>query len=329
MEEDAGPSTSQELSDIEERSFLNENFKGEFTNALLIAKSIYEERNLLTNKPPEKISSVSLAMAEEISKATINVLNEHIVIVDEELILFDESDDEGNFKEKEKVVALAQAHPKWNLATLKKQGANRLKHKDYLQRWKEDIKKGGTRLDKWEKINSETFERFNEARCRLEQVTTRTLQQWAMATAFPFLSEDFKFQASSTWVTVFKRKHKIKQRKITKFVSKRDIATLEETVQAAEKFQRQTKCLISKFDLDFVINTDQTGCQYEMTYNRSLDFNRVKTVFVQKQSLNKLTHSYTAQYSVTASGKLLPLVFLCLQEPTNKFGPTVSKKSKN
>lgn len=99
MEEDAGPSTSEELSEIEERSFLNEHFKGEFTNALLAAKSIYEEQNLLTNEPPDKISSVSLAMAEEISKATINVLNESVVVADEELILFDETDDEGNFEE--------------------------------------------------------------------------------------------------------------------------------------------------------------------------------------------------------------------------------------
>jgi hypothetical protein len=157
------------------------------------------------------------------------------------------------------------------------------------------------------------------------QVTTRTLQQWAMTAAFPFLSDDFRFEASSTWVTAFKRKHKIKQRKITKYVSKRDIATMEETVEAAEKFQRQTKLLISKFDLDLVINTDQTGCQYQMTYNRSLDYQGVKTVLVKKQNLNKLTHSYTAQYSITASGKLLPRVFLCLQEPTNKFGPIVSK----
>ena len=96
VEKDAGPLISQEFSDIEERSFLNENFKGEFTNAFFAAKSIYEERNLLINKPPEKISSVSLAMTEEISKATLNVLNE--CIVDEELILFDESDEE-NFKE--------------------------------------------------------------------------------------------------------------------------------------------------------------------------------------------------------------------------------------
>jgi len=38
-------------------------------------------------------------MADEISKATINVLNESVVRMEEELILFDESDDERNFKE--------------------------------------------------------------------------------------------------------------------------------------------------------------------------------------------------------------------------------------
>lgn len=71
---------------------------------------------------------------------------------------------------KEKVVALAQAHPKWNLATLQKHGARRLKRKDYLQRWKEDVQKGGTRIDKLRTIDSETFDRFIEARRYLEQV---------------------------------------------------------------------------------------------------------------------------------------------------------------
>lgn len=101
MEEDATPSTSQDVTDMDfgERSFLDEHFKGDFTNALIAAKSIYEEQGLLTDKPPERITSVSLAMAKEISKITINVLNENIVITDEELILFDETDDKHNFKE--------------------------------------------------------------------------------------------------------------------------------------------------------------------------------------------------------------------------------------
>jgi len=39
--------------------------------------------------------------------------------------------------------------------------------------------------------------------------------------------------------------------------------------------------------------------------------------------MNKVTHSYTAQYAITLSGKLLPKVFVCLQEKTGSFGPRV------
>ena len=42
--------------------------------------------------------------------------------------------------------------------------------------------------------------------------------------------------------------------------------------------------------------------------------------------VNKVTHSYTAQYSLTASGKLIPQVFLCLQKPSGKFGPQIQQK---
>jgi hypothetical protein len=100
MEKDTGPPVSQKLDmNFGERSLLDENFKGEFTNALLAANCIYKKQNLLTNNPPEKMSSVSLAMADEISKATINVLNEGVIVMEEELILFSEGDDEEDFEE--------------------------------------------------------------------------------------------------------------------------------------------------------------------------------------------------------------------------------------
>lgn len=38
-----------------------------------------------------------------------------------------------------------------------------------------------------------------------------------------------------------------------------------------------------------------------------------------------MTHRYTAEYAVTADGDLLP-VYLCMQEPENKFGPIVQVK---
>lgn len=147
-----------------------------------------------------------------------------------------------------------------------------------------------------------------------------------MNAAMPFLSEDFNFNASFTWVERFKRKHRIRQRKITKFVSSKEFATMEEVLAAAEEFQIQTRIIIPDFDLDYVINTDQTGCQYQSTYNRSLAEQGAKTVLVKKKDLNKISHSFTAQYALTASGKILPFVFLCMQEPSGRFGPIVKKK---
>ncbi|XP_025160571.1 uncharacterized protein LOC112589900 [Harpegnathos saltator] len=292
-------------------------------------------------------------MANSISDAVIDILNNSYVMVDEDLILNNDGDRENLYEEctdnpttdadynpldyaepptdyipleyKAKIVALAEAHPHWNLKTLQRQGGSHLKRKDYLIQWKKDVKSGGTRVDKWQTIDNETFEHFREARSCYEQVTTRTLQQWALIAASPFQSDTFSFDASSTWVQVFKQKHRIKQRQITKYVSRREIATLEETTEAEQRFQIQTRNIISNFNLDFVINTDQTGCNYQTTYNKSLQFKGVKTVFLKKQNLNKITHLYTAQYSMTASGKLLPLVYICLQESTNKFGPIISK----
>ncbi|KAL1493936.1 hypothetical protein ABEB36_009616 [Hypothenemus hampei] len=214
---DAGSSSSHE------RSFENNDFKGEFTNAFGIVKEMLEKQNLLISNPPTQITSVSHAMAKELYDAIINVLNEYEIIVDDDLIMHEESDKEENFEEctydstndpdydpedykdppadyipilyKERAVALAEAHPTWSLATLQRMGAHRLKRKDYIQRWKVDIQKGGTRMDKLHTIDTETFERFIEARQNLEQVTTRTLQQWALASAFPYINDEFQFEA--------------------------------------------------------------------------------------------------------------------------------------
>lgn len=71
---------------------------------------------------------------------------------------------------KARTVALSEAHPKWSLATLHKKGCTRLKRKDDLKKWKEDVKKGGTHIDKWIHIDTETFNRFVEARSFYKQV---------------------------------------------------------------------------------------------------------------------------------------------------------------
>ncbi|GFT57299.1 HTH CENPB-type domain-containing protein [Trichonephila clavipes] len=94
--------------------------------------------------------------------------------------------------------------------------------------------RNGSTKDKYTTIDKWTHDRFVEARQSNQQVTTRNLQQWALAAASQF--PDLEFKASEAWVKIFKRKHRIRQRKITKFVSERETATMEETHAAAEKF---------------------------------------------------------------------------------------------
>ncbi|XP_046753391.1 uncharacterized protein LOC124416409 [Diprion similis] len=66
-------------------------------------------------------------------------------------------------------------------------------------------------------------------------------------------------------------------------------------------------------------------CQYQSTFNRPLTEKGSKAVLVNRHDINKVTHSYTAQYSITMSGRVLPPVFVCLQETTGTFGPRVQK----
>ncbi|GFW63406.1 retrovirus-related Pol polyprotein from transposon 17.6 [Trichonephila clavipes] len=75
--------------------------------------------------------------------------------------------------------------------------------------------------------------------------------------------KDFEFKASERWVKKFIKGHKIRQRKITKYVLQKETSTLEEILKSAETFRIQTLHLMPKFDKDFVINTDQIdtwGC---------------------------------------------------------------------
>ncbi|XP_043481828.1 histone acetyltransferase KAT6B-like [Leptopilina heterotoma] len=130
---------------------------------------------------------------------------------------------------KKKVVALAEKHPNWSLSTLRRRGAQRLKSYKILALWKKEIENGGTKHDKLRAIRKECFDRFREARRNGEAVTTKMLQKWAIEAAAPFLSESFKFQAGEHWARRFKKRHKIRQMKITNPNNNSDMLTLEET----------------------------------------------------------------------------------------------------
>jgi hypothetical protein len=117
-----------------------------------------------------------------------------------------------------KVVNHSKEHPNWSLATLQKRGSNLLKRKSQLKAWNKDIENGGTRLGKCEMIKKCTYDRFCEARKRTEQVTSRSLQQWALAVAYQHMSPEFEFSASRSWLINFKKEYKTRQRKVMNYV---------------------------------------------------------------------------------------------------------------
>lgn len=289
-----GPSTAEDsVPDVDAQE--TKASKVRIKSAYVYCGQLLEENDQMSTETPTAIEQESIEIGKEMYQSIRDVIAEKTLVTEDELIAFDEIPEEGLWEEVEesvtdesqpldeaddyeppekmpkaekdfipldykiKVVNLAKANPGWSLQSLQRRGAHRLKKKSDLQRWEEQIRKGGTTKDKYNTIDSWVNDRFTEARQCNQQVTTRNLQQWALAAASQF--PELKFKAGHTWTDQFKARHRIRQRKITKFVSERETVTMEETLAAAENFRVQARAVIPNYDKDFVINTDQTGIQ--------------------------------------------------------------------
>jgi len=268
-----------------EESFDSEESKRLLKDALVWFERLLTVNNLIASQPSATISRNAKLIGEEIYTRTLEMLSEKKLVTEEELYeedndvvpvrenknssLADEVDvyepepalyrlaDHIPLDSKIRMINIAKEHPNWSLQTLQKKGCSLLKKKENLKKWEADVKSGGTRFDKISSIDSWTYDRYVEARQNRQQVTTRNLQQWALAAAAQY--PDFDFKASDSWVKAFKSRHRICQRKITNFVSKKDTASMDEILKSAQTFRIQTTALIPGFDTDNVINTDQTG----------------------------------------------------------------------
>lgn len=175
------------------------------------------------------------------------------------------------------------------------------------------------RFKKLNEISKGTFDIFMEKKREHMPVHDRDLRRWALKCNNNLLSPLRRFKASKAWLHVFKRKHRIVTRKITKFVSIGHIRESENLKEAAEKFVKDMQPLITKFSPERTFNTDQSGFQKELHSGRTLSIRGEKNVETVVQSVNATTHSYTIQPTISASGKLLSPLFICLQEPKGEF----------
>lgn len=126
-------------------------------------------------------------------------------------------------------------------------------------------------------------------------------------------------------MTVFLREHRISNRCVVRYISKKEAISPEEVIKSAEQIQALIQEVSPDYDPDFIINTDQTSCEYRVNVSRTYTHTGEKLVQLYIGDLNKVSDLYTAQYSMTKSGKLLNKVFVCLQEFIDSFALRVQK----
>jgi hypothetical protein len=80
----------------------------------------------------------------------------------------------------------------------------------------EDVDKGGNKWDKYKQIEEFVYLKYKSARYKKLPVHDINLKKWAIERS---REVNIEFKASSAWINKFKKKYRIRSKKITRFVS--------------------------------------------------------------------------------------------------------------
>lgn len=202
---------------------------------------------------------------------------------------------------------------------------NKLNDKKQLHRWELQVSENGNRIEKLQKISDYVLDQFQNARERGLAIHDIDLKMWALRERDNTGLSKNSFTASAKWIQNFKLRHRIVSRKINKFVTQTHLKNKETLKKQADEFVENIKKEISIIGPDNVYNTDQSGFNLEMHAGRTLAFVGTLKVESLAQSINSLTHSYTIQPIITASGLLKSPLLIVTQEKGGCFGPIVEK----
>lgn len=75
-----------------------------------------------------------------------------------------------------------------------------------------------------------------------------------------------------------------------------------------------------------ILNTDQTPFNYELTNQRTLSFIGERDTRLAVDQKNKVSHSFTAQPTITRDGKTFGKLYLVLQESNGRFGTQIGPR---
>lgn len=133
------------------------------------------------------------------------------------------------------------------------------------------------------------------------------------------------FKASKSWVLQWKKKHRIVSRKVTKFISHRQLNEINEVRANANAFVENFERHFQEKTSNSIFNSDQSGFNLEETSGRTLEIKGTQKVSASHRSTYSKTDSYTIMPTISADGHLLSPLFIIFQEPTGRFGVQVTR----
>ncbi len=110
------------------------------------------------------------------------------------------------------------------------------------------------------------------------------------------------FKASQSFIDRFKIRYGIISRKVQNLVNNKHLNDKEILESEARNLRSEITNKVPNFDLNLIVNSDQTAFNYETVTKRTFSF-KVEKTFLKVQSKSAGTHSFTLQPTISYSGK--------------------------
>lgn len=201
----------------------------------------------------------------------------------------------------------------------------KLQSEDHLK-WVIQKHKNRSLWQKVQQIEEFLLNKFTESTLNKCRIHDRDLRRWAMKEAKKVGHSSFK--CSHTWIQRFKRRHRIRRRMITTFVTDKSIKAGKEVLKECNEFVNEVRKELQLYEPSKVFNTDQSGFNKELHTRATLAFIGTRRVEARVKSTSALTHSYTIQPLVSMNGTLHSPMLVVLQETNGVFGVHVRNSMK-
>ncbi len=166
-----------------------------------------------------------------------------------------------------------------------------MKNQAEVSRIRKYIAKVGIDFHKYELIKDFVWKKFQLARSKYLPVKDENLKRWSLPKSKEIKLENFT--ASQSWIRRFKISRNMSSRKITKVISSKSAIDNEKITEQGRAFVKHASKKLVNFDRSIIVNSNQSGFNYELYSNRTLNFLAEKGMIFSVNSLNAISHSCT------------------------------------